>query len=622
MLRLLIFLALVLTVSTVQVSADQSTNQTDEVCCVGRVGDANGSGIDEPTISDISAMIDAKFISGTCDGILNCLTEADVNQSGGANPTCNDITIGDISNLIDYLFIGGYGVVILPGCLKPPILTTASVGTIRQETAQSGGTVMSDGGATVTARGVCWSTNSAPTVADDKTTDGVGTGTYTSALAGLTAGTIYHVRAYATNGVGTAYGNETDFTTLALNTVVDIDGNVYQTVTIGIQEWMLENLKVTHYRNGVSIPNVTNSTTWSGLTTGAYCEYNNSVGNVTTYGRLYNWYAVNDSRNIAPDGWHVASEVEWQQLEESLGMNPAELDLTGYRGTTEGGKLKEAGTTHWASPNVGATNESGFTALPGGFRDRFGPFYEMNYYGTFWTCTPSVDFSAWSRHPNTEHASLYRFAYDQRFGFSVRCVKDQTVTDIDGNVYKTVTIGTQEWMAEHLKVTHYRNGDTIPNVTVNATWAGLTTGAWCEYNNSAANAVVYGRLYNWYAVNDSRNIAPDGWHVATDAEWQTLINYLGGDAVAGGKLKEDGTAHWHSPNTGATDESNFTALPGGYRGASGNFLSLGYNTNCWSSTVYSTPYAWYRYLDYDNASVGHSYYGDKPYGFAVRCVKD
>ena len=144
-----------------------------------------------------------------------------------------------------------------------------------------------------------------------------------------------------------------------------------------------------------------------------------------------------------------------------------------------------------------------------------------------------------------------------------------TVTDIDGNVYHTVTIGTQTWMVENLKTTRYRNGEAIPNITDNASWAALITCAYCDYNNIPSNSITYGKLYNWYAVNDSRNIAPMGWHVSTDAEWTTLTTFLGGTSIAGGKLKENGTIHWNSPNVGATNETGFSALPGGYRLNSG-----------------------------------------------------
>jgi uncharacterized protein (TIGR02145 family) len=204
------------------------------------------------------------------------------------------------------------------------------------------------------------------------------------------------------------------------------------------------------------------------------------------------------------------------------------------------------------------------------------------------------------------------------------CKKDDdksTVTDIDGNVYHTVTIGTQTWMVENLKVTRYRNGDTIPNVTDGTEWSSLTTGACCDYENTASNGAVYGKLYNWYSVSDSRNIAPTGWHVPSDAEWTTLTTFLGGEAVAGGKLKERWTPHWKSPNKGATNETGFTALSGGYRAGGGSFEHLRSHGYWWSSSQYDAAGAWNRFLHYDNAHVGHS--GDyNSTGFSVRCLQD
>jgi uncharacterized protein (TIGR02145 family) len=196
-----------------------------------------------------------------------------------------------------------------------------------------------------------------------------------------------------------------------------------------------------------------------------------------------------------------------------------------------------------------------------------------------------------------------------------------TVTDIDGNVYYTVTIGTQVWMVENLKTTKYRNGEAIPNVTDATSWNNLTTGAYCNYDNNSGNSTTFGRLYNWYAVNDSRNIAPYGWHVPTDAECTTLTTYLGGESVAGGKLKEAGTSHWISPNTGATNETGFTALPGGYRYNYGAFYGIGYNGYWWSSTEDDTLNAWYRYMYYADGHVIRSNIS-KISGFSVRCVRD
>jgi uncharacterized protein (TIGR02145 family) len=196
-----------------------------------------------------------------------------------------------------------------------------------------------------------------------------------------------------------------------------------------------------------------------------------------------------------------------------------------------------------------------------------------------------------------------------------------TVTDIDGNVYHTVTIGTQVWMVENFKVTHYRNGDAIPNVTDDNAWSGLTTGAYCNYNNDVNNSTTYGRLYNWYTVSDSRNIAPSGWHVPTDTEWTTLTTYLGDESVTGGKLKEIGITHWVSPNTGADNSSGFTGLPGGLRDFYGAFGGIG-NYGCfWSATEEDAANAWRRNLDYSDAGL-HRINNSKALGFSVRCLRD
>lgn len=195
-----------------------------------------------------------------------------------------------------------------------------------------------------------------------------------------------------------------------------------------------------------------------------------------------------------------------------------------------------------------------------------------------------------------------------------------TMTDQDGNVYKTVTIGTQTWMAENLKVTKYNDGIAIPNVTDNTAWKELTTGALCDYANTPSNSETYGKLYNWYAVKTGK-LAPKGWHVPSDAEWTELTNYLGGTSVAGGKLKETGTTHWASPNTGATNETGFTALPGGTRYSSGAFDDIGTSGVWWSATENNATSAWDRivYLNYSDVVRG---YFNKEVGFSVRCVRD
>jgi uncharacterized protein (TIGR02145 family) len=201
------------------------------------------------------------------------------------------------------------------------------------------------------------------------------------------------------------------------------------------------------------------------------------------------------------------------------------------------------------------------------------------------------------------------------------------ITDAENNTYKTVTIGTQQWMAENLKVTKYNDGTAIPNITDNTQWKNNITGAWSYFNNDVANNTKYGKLYNWYAVskisNGNKNVCPTGWHVPTDAEWTVLTDYLGGASVAGGKMKEVDTTSWISPNIDATNTSLFTGLPGGFRYDGGDYSYVGNYGNWWSSTESDTGTAWSRYLsDYDD-DAGRGYgFGTKKYGLSVRCLRD
>jgi uncharacterized protein (TIGR02145 family) len=296
-----------------------------------------------------------------------------------------------------------------------PEVITKEIADITNLDANGGGIITSDGGASVIARGICWSTNQTPTINNFKTKDGNGGGSFTSKLTALVANTTYYVRAYATNVNGTAYGNMKSFTTKNDNitTVTDIDGNIYHTITIGTQIWMVENLKTTKYRNGDPIPNVADNTQWNNLTTDAYCNYNNDANNATIYGRLYNLSAVLDSRKICPSGWHIPSDAEWTTLIAFLGGD-----------NVAGGKLKETGTSHWNSPNTGATNETGFTALPDGHRDYFGIFLEIGGYGHWWSSTKDDESSAWSYRMGYSYKNIGRSSSYEKNGYSVRCIKD------------------------------------------------------------------------------------------------------------------------------------------------------------------------------------------------------
>ena len=300
---------------------------------------------------------------------------------------------------------------------KTPELFTTDVSAITQTTAMCGGYIsrFDEKDAEITERGVCWSTSPNPTISDNKTNDGEGSGSFTSLIAGLSANTTYYLKAYATNSAGTGYGNMISFTTLKdnSNTVTDYDGNVYNIITIGTQVWMVENLKVTHYRNGDPIPNISDSADWANLITGAFCNYDNSFSNSTTYGKLYNWYAVVDSRNLAPTGWHIPTDTELTTLTTFLGGE-----------TVAGGKLKETGTSHWQTPNTGATNVCGFTALPGGCRSFNGLFGAIGSYGYWWSSTVSSTMYAWGRSMVYDYSFVSSSSYSKNSGVSVRCVKD------------------------------------------------------------------------------------------------------------------------------------------------------------------------------------------------------
>ena len=185
----------------------------------------------------------------------------------------------------------------------------------------------------------------------------------------------------------------------------------------------------------------------------------------------------------------------------------------------------------------------------------------------------------------------------------------------------TIVIGTQQWMSKNLDVAFYRNGDPIPQVTDPAAWAALTTGAWCYYNNDPTQGNKYGKLYNWYAVIDTRGLAPQGWHIPSDAEWTTLETTLGGASVAGGKMKEPGTLNWAAPNTGADNSSGWAGLPCGGRLGVGSWISTTYSGKWWSSTDYVGVYGFFRQLYNDNGGIGRDFHERKS-GWSVRCLRD
>ena len=312
-------------------------------------------------------------------------------------------------------------------------LTTATVTSITSSSGISGGNINSDGGTAVTARGVCWSTSTNPTITDPHTNNGTGIGGFTSSITGLTANTTYYVRAYATNSASTEYGNEVTFTTspafVNCGIITDIDGNNYNTVTIGTQCWMQENLKTTRYRNGDPISTGLSDVDWYGTTSGAYVIYENDNKNNDTFGKLYNWYAVTDNRHLCPTGWHEPNDAEWIILETYLTNN-------GYGFSSGGNDIAKsvAATYGWDESNLNGSvgndqasnNRSGFTALPGGCFHYKGLFDYLGSIGFWWSSSEGEAGSdnAWSRYLQNDSFNLNRIQYDKNKGLSIRCIKD------------------------------------------------------------------------------------------------------------------------------------------------------------------------------------------------------
>lgn len=523
---------------------------------------------------------------------------------------------------------------VLTGCPPPvdppvsPKLTTTNVSSIAAATATSGGNVTEDGGASVTVRGVCWNTATGPTTSNSKSSDGTGTGGFTSSITGLNPGITYYVKAYATNSAGTGYGNEVSFTAIAnLPTVTTTAATSVTTTTATSGGNVTADGGGAISARGVcwgtaQNPTTANSKTSDGTGTGSFPS---SISGLTP-GTVYyvKAYATNSA------GTAYGSQVTFTTSQNLSLATVTTATVTNIATTTAtiGGNVTsdgnaavtERGTVVGTNPNpTTAGNKfpngtgtgsfsSTITGLPAN-TTYYVRAYAINSVGTSYGIEVSFK--------TIGSSSGIIFNPNLTYG---------TVTDIEGNVYKTIQIGTQTWMAENLKTTKYRNGDPIPNVTIDADWDALTGGAYCWYGNDAATyKATYGALYSWFAVSDTRNIAPTGWHIPTDDEWTTLIDFLGGKYVAGGKLKEEGLSHWKSTNAYATNESGFSALPAGVRGPStkGEFSSIGYLSRYWNSDQALTGTAWYRELSYDNAQCYVGQYGYmKKYGFSVRCVKD
>lgn len=316
--------------------------------------------------------------------------------------------------------------IISGGCRKneiPVIIVTGKITGITTNSAMGGGMIVYGEEADITERGLVWSTRHDPSFKDyaGKVSREGENADFPVKMKGLDPATKYYVRAYAIGGSGVSYGDEQSFKTY-YGSIADIEGNIYYTIRTNGQEWMSSNLATGKYNTGDIIPNIRESGSWPDLTTGAWASYNNNDNMQQKYGNLYNWYAVEDARGLCPAGWSVPSDNDWKEIETYLGLVPEYLNQVGLRGNYAGGKLKEPGTKHWQDPNAIATDEIGFSALPGGLRRFNGEFYSLGADLYLWTSTGHEN-NAWYRNLISDSAGIYRNVSRKASGFSVRCVR-------------------------------------------------------------------------------------------------------------------------------------------------------------------------------------------------------
>ena len=483
-------------------------------------------------------------------------------------------------------------------------ITTASLTLITDSTAVSGGNVAASGGGTISARGIVWNTSVNPTIAlSTKTTNGAGTGVFSSNITGLTPGTIYYVRAYVTNNIGTNYGNELTFTSLAkLPTVTTKPVTAITSLGATSGGTITNTGGATHSEKGVVYATTTNPTVsnnksvdntvgldWISTLTGL-------TGNTKYYIRAYatnvigTAYGVLDSFTTLPIAPIITTNSVTTITDTSA--------VSGGNISSDGGSAITARGIVWnktGNPIVGTDSiRTDASSTAGSYTLNLG---NLNSGITYYVRAYAIN--------------VIGTSYGNQLTFTTL-----PVLDTIGNQYTTITINGEEWFRENLKTNRYANGDTIENVPTPGDWGLRTSGAWAYYNNDISNNSNFGKLYNWYAVSDVRGLCPTGWHVATDADWTSLSANYGTDAVAGKELKA--TALWTTPNTN-TNSSGFGALPGGGRGSL-NFGDLFNKGFWWTNTAYSSA-AWARRMEFSSNTLIR-YSEDTKYGFSVRCVKD
>lgn len=496
------------------------------------------------------------------------------------------------------------------------VVTTTNVTDKTQTTGTSGGNVTDDGNAEVTVRGICWGTSQNPTTGSSKTSDGTGTGTFTSSITGLTPGTTYYVRAYATNSEGTSYGNEVSFSsnpvtlatlsTFAVSSITGttaISGGTISSdgggaiISRGVCWAKTANPTITNDKtnDGTGIGNFNSNLAGLSPTTTYYLRayatniagtaYGNELSFPTTGTlatlRIYPVYYITQAtaRSYFEITWDGGSSIVQSGFCWSTSQNPTIADSKTTDGYIWLSGLNE-GTAYYVrayatnSAGTGYSTQESFTTLPGG----------------------PIIFN-----PNLTYS---------------------TITDIEGNVYKTIQIGTQMWMAENLKTTRLNDNTTIQNITDNTEWINLTSPGYCWYDNKETPyKAEYGGLYNWFAINTGK-LCPANWHIPSYNDFSILVTFAGDENTAGIKLKETGITHWEPSNQdpAPTNETGFTVLPGGERsGYDGKFITIGEYCNMWTSTLdlYPNDVSFMFFFNYAIYA-----YRKNTSGYSIRCIKD
>jgi len=478
------------------------------------------------------------------------------------------------------------------------------------------------------------------------------------------------------------------------------NGKSYKTIKINNQNWMAENLNVTTFRNGDPIPQAKTNEEWQLASQNkqpAWCFYDNSSINGQKYGILYNWYVINDSRGLSPSGWHIPTDQEWTYLESYLGQNTSNklkeeekfeikvsyVDVGGYDETkwvscsncsywtdlqkknnpctvcrNNQGKYVKTGryipkTKERREEKIktdngwNGNNESGFSAIPSGFRSSYGSFYSIKESSCFWSSTKGSGDYSYYRSLSSSNDKFGNYIENNGEGFSVRCIQDNSTNsekESNGNSKltnhssKSISIENKVWMVKNLDIVNFRNGDPIPQAMTDSEWqlaAKNKQPAWCYLENNSNNNEQFGKLYNGYAIIDPRGIAPIGWHISTLDEFNSMIASLGGTSIAGGKMKSSigwATNDYQKINGNGSNLIGFSALPSGDRETSGKFHS---NLNCaswWVSTYGDVPtfdsngyQSGYKLIYFSLGNWGNDIMKIEDAlgnGHSVRCIKD